>query len=133
MLLSLIEQNFSLVQLQSLYIQAYLCISLYIKYKKNIQIKQFIPLIYFIFCFSCSLNMVLEPHSCNLQHVLSIIMHSCSLLFNSVIHEQACSQRWTSRGHKGLRAPVAQKLFFIRFILFFLIIEPLSFKTFSSH
>ena len=33
-LIFLIEQNFSLVQLQSLYIQAYLCISLYRKYKE---------------------------------------------------------------------------------------------------
>lgn len=35
MLIFLIGQNFSLVQLQSLYIQAYLCISLYRKYKKK--------------------------------------------------------------------------------------------------
>ena len=80
MLIFLIGQNFSLVQLQSLYIQAYLCISLYRKYKKNIQITQFIPLIYFIFCCSCSLNMVLEFRTTFLQPSICFVHHYAFVL-----------------------------------------------------
>ena len=113
-LIFLIEQNFSLVQLQSLYIQAYLCISLYRKYKeyRNYTVYS-INLFHFLFLLFSQYGIRIQNHIPVIFNMfcqsLCIRVHCRSIASST---NKFVRKDGLSRGYKGARPPWPKNFFY---------------------